>query len=115
MTEERGRQLLATIREGMGVVDTNGTRIGSVARVEGGHLKILRIDPTGRPGRTGRSTWSSLGLEMTRHRGELLDLPEAASADTRTIDLQLVGETIEDLPQPSKFNGAAVVPVEEQA
>lgn len=47
MTEnekERGRQLLATIREGMEVVDTDATRIGTVARVEGGHLKILRID-----------------------------------------------------------------------
>ena len=38
------RQLLATIREGMEVVDTDGTRIGTVARIEGGHLKILRND-----------------------------------------------------------------------
>ena len=42
--KERGRQLLATIREAMEVVDTDGTRIGAVARIEGGHLKILRID-----------------------------------------------------------------------
>ena len=47
MTEnekERGRQLLATIHEAMEVVDSDWTRIGTVARVEGGHLKILRID-----------------------------------------------------------------------
>ena len=47
MTEskkERDRQLLATIREGMEVIDVDGTRIGTVARVEGGHLKIMRID-----------------------------------------------------------------------
>ena len=47
MTEnekQRGRQLLATIREGMEVVDSEGTRIGTVARIEGGHLKILRND-----------------------------------------------------------------------
>jgi hypothetical protein len=42
--KERGRQLLATIREGMEVVDTDGTRIGTVARREGGHLKIVRLD-----------------------------------------------------------------------
>ena len=42
--KERDREVLATIREGMEVVDTDGTRIGAVARVEGGHLKILRID-----------------------------------------------------------------------
>lgn len=41
---EGGPQLLARIREGMEVVDTEGTRVGAVARVEGGHLKILRID-----------------------------------------------------------------------
>lgn len=47
MTEsgnERERSLLAKIREGMEVVDPDGTRIGTVARVEGGHLKILRDD-----------------------------------------------------------------------
>ena len=42
--KERGRQLLATICEGMEVIDSDGTRIGTVARVEGGHLKILLID-----------------------------------------------------------------------
>lgn len=41
---ERERQLLAKIREGMEVVDCDGTRIGTVARVEGGHLKIVRND-----------------------------------------------------------------------
>ena len=38
------RHLLATIREGMEVVDSDGTRVGTVARIEGGHLKILRND-----------------------------------------------------------------------
>ena len=42
--KERERELLARIREGMEVVDGDGTRIGTVARIEGGHLKILRID-----------------------------------------------------------------------
>ena len=42
--KERGRKLLATIREGLEVVDSDGTRIGTVARIEGGHLKILRND-----------------------------------------------------------------------
>lgn len=40
--KERGRQLLAQIRDGMEVVDSGGTRVGTVTRVEGGHLKILR-------------------------------------------------------------------------
>jgi hypothetical protein len=40
--KERGRQLLAQIRDGMEVVDPVGTRVGTVTRVEGGHLKILR-------------------------------------------------------------------------
>ena len=42
--KQGGRQLLATIRQGMEVVDRDGTRIGTVARVEGGHLKMLRND-----------------------------------------------------------------------
>ena len=42
--KERDRQLLARIRGGMEVIDTDGTRIGTVARIEGGHLKILRND-----------------------------------------------------------------------
>ena len=41
--KERGRALLAAIRDGMEVVDPDGTRVGTVARV-GGHLKILRPD-----------------------------------------------------------------------
>jgi hypothetical protein len=41
---EHERQLLGRISEGMEVVDSDGTRIGTVARVEGGHLKILRND-----------------------------------------------------------------------
>ena len=63
----------------------------------------------------GKIDLVELGTEMTTHRRELFDLAESAAADTRTIDLQLVGETIEDLPELSKFNGAAAVPVEEQA
>lgn len=42
--KEHDRQLLAKIREGMEVVDTDGTHIGTVARIEGGHLKIVRND-----------------------------------------------------------------------
>ena len=33
--KERVRQLLATVREGIEVVDSDGTRIGTVARIEG--------------------------------------------------------------------------------
>jgi hypothetical protein len=42
--KQRDREMLARIREGMEVVDSDGTRIGTVARIEGGHLKILRND-----------------------------------------------------------------------
>ena len=42
--KERRDQLLAGIREGMEVVDSDGTRVGTVARIEGGHLKIFRND-----------------------------------------------------------------------
>ena len=53
---------------------------------------------------------------MTRHRRELIDLAGSAASDTRTIDIQLVGDTIEDLPQSGKRNGvAAAVPIEEEA
>ncbi|WP_053080365.1 DUF2171 domain-containing protein [Methylobacterium variabile] len=38
------RLLLDLIAEGMAVVDRDGTRIGSVDKVEGGHLKICRAD-----------------------------------------------------------------------
>lgn len=41
---EEGRPLLDLIIEGMTVVDRDGTRIGSVGKVEGGHLKICRAD-----------------------------------------------------------------------
>jgi hypothetical protein len=40
----RGRALLVRIADGMAVVDPQGTRVGTVARVEGGHLKIVRPD-----------------------------------------------------------------------
>src|SRR5215213_1545370 len=42
--KELGRQLLPKIRDGMDVVDPFSTHIGTVARVEGGHLKIVRLD-----------------------------------------------------------------------
>jgi hypothetical protein len=42
--KERGRALLVRIADGMAVVDPQGTRVGTVARVEGGHLKIVRPD-----------------------------------------------------------------------
>ena len=45
------------------------------------------------------------GTELTRHRRELFDLVGSAAADTQTIDLELVGETIEKLPQAGKRNG----------
>ena len=38
----RGRALLVRIADGMAVVDPQGTRVGTVARVEGGHLKIVQ-------------------------------------------------------------------------
>ncbi|GJE03360.1 DUF2171 domain-containing protein [Methylobacterium isbiliense] len=41
---EDGRRLLDRITEGLAVVDRDGTRIGSVDKVEGGHLKISRAD-----------------------------------------------------------------------
>ena len=42
--KERGRELLTRIRDGKEVVDIDGTRVGTVSRVEGGHLKIVRAD-----------------------------------------------------------------------
>lgn len=39
-----GRPLLDLVIKGMAVVDSDGTRIGTVAGVEGGHLKIVRPD-----------------------------------------------------------------------
>jgi len=46
--KERGRKLLGRIRDGMEVVDPDGTRVGTVSRVEGGHLKIVRTDQKAR-------------------------------------------------------------------
>ena len=64
---------------------------------------------------SGKIDLVELGTEMTRHRRELFDLAGSAGSDTLTIDLQLAGETIEDLPQPRNYNGvAAAVPIEEQ-
>jgi hypothetical protein len=39
-----GRPLLDLVIKGMSVVDSDGTHIGTVDKVEGGHLKILRPD-----------------------------------------------------------------------
>lgn len=72
--------------------------------------------------RDARKAWEQgkidlvqLGTEMSRHRRELLDLVGSIAADTHTIDLQLVGETIEELPQSGKRNGvAARLPAEEE-
>jgi hypothetical protein len=73
--------------------------------------------------RDARKAWEEgkidlveLGAEMSRDRRELFDLVGSAAADTYTIDLKLVGETIEELPQSGRRNGvAASVPAEEEA
>jgi hypothetical protein len=53
---------------------------------------------------------------MGRHRRELFDLVGSVAADTRIIDLELAGESIEELPQSHKRKDvAANVPVEEDA
>jgi hypothetical protein len=39
-----GRPLLDLIIEGMAVVDRDGTPVGTVDKVEGGHVKIVRPD-----------------------------------------------------------------------
>jgi hypothetical protein len=39
-----GRPLLDLVIKGMSVVDCEGTHVGTVDKVEGGHLKILRPD-----------------------------------------------------------------------
>lgn len=39
-----GRPLLDLVISGMSVVDCDGTHVGTVDKVEGGHLKILRPD-----------------------------------------------------------------------
>ena len=41
---EEGRPLLDLVINGMPVVDCDGTHVGIVDKVEGGHLKILRPD-----------------------------------------------------------------------
>ena len=63
----------------------------------------------------GRVDLVELGMEMSRQRRELFDLVGSAAADTPTIDLELVGETIEELPQSGQRNGvAAHVPAKEE-
>jgi hypothetical protein len=39
-----GRPLLDLVIPGMAVVDRDGTRVGTVDKVEGGHFKIIRPD-----------------------------------------------------------------------
>ena len=39
-----GRPLLDLVIAGMSVTDRDGTHVGTVDKVEGGHLKILRAD-----------------------------------------------------------------------
>ena len=39
-----GRPLLDLVIAGMPVADRDGTQVGTVDKVEGGHLKILRSD-----------------------------------------------------------------------
>ena len=64
----------------------------------------------------GKIDLVELGTEMSSYRRELFDRAGSAASDTHTIDLQLVGETIEELPQSGKLNGvASAVPVEEEA
>ena len=43
-----GRPLLDLVVKGMSVVDCDGTHVGTVDKVEGGHLKILRPDQRSR-------------------------------------------------------------------
>jgi hypothetical protein len=66
--KQRGRQLLARIREGMEVVDSDGTRIGTVARIEGGHLKILRND------QDPRNAHQFVGPDLIRSVDERVEL-----------------------------------------
>ena len=64
----------------------------------------------------GKIDLVELGTEMSRHRRELFDLVGSVAADTRIIDLELAGESIEELPQSRKRNDvAANVPVGEDA
>jgi hypothetical protein len=64
--------------------------------------------------RQARKAWEegkidlvSLGNEMSRHRRELFDQVGSAAADTHNIDLKLVGDAIEELPQSGERNGVA--------
>ena len=66
--KERDRELLARIREGMEVIDADGTRIGMVARIEGGHLKILRND------QKPRNAHQFVGPELIRSVDERVHL-----------------------------------------
>ena len=44
MRDKKKRNLLDLVVRGMSVVDCDGTHLGVVQKVEGGHLKILRAD-----------------------------------------------------------------------
>ena len=47
----------------------------------------------------GKIDLVQLGTEMSRHRRELFDLVGSVAADTRTLDVEPVGEAIEEVPQ----------------
>ena len=73
--------------------------------------------------RDARKAWEEgkidlveLGTQMRRQRRELFDLVGSVAADTQNIDIELVGDAIDELPQSGKRNGvAAAVPIEEEA
>jgi hemerythrin-like domain-containing protein len=73
--------------------------------------------------RDARKAWEQgkidlveLGTEMSRRRRELFDLVGSVAADTCTIDVEPVGDAIEEVPQSGGRNDvAAGLPVEEEA
>jgi hemerythrin-like domain-containing protein len=65
--------------------------------------------------RDARKAWEKgkidlveLGTEMSRRRRELFDLVGSVAADTRTIDIEPVGDAIEELPQSGARHDVAV-------
>jgi hypothetical protein len=44
MRDKEKRSLLDLVVRGMSVIDRDGTHLGVVQKVEGGHLKIIRAD-----------------------------------------------------------------------
>lgn len=65
-------QTLEKIRGGMEVVDTDGTRIGTVDKVEGGHVKLtLRDQGEGRPHRYLTPSWIASVDDKVRLKGSI--------------------------------------------